>query len=83
MPPFLWNGRVGPGTNTVLYRVSAPGARLPAGKAGGKTLNLYEIFEKWEEKEISQKEYYSIFNQFCGNAKPVEIDWKRIDEYGT
>ena len=40
-------------------------------------------FEKWEDKEISQKEYYSIFNQFCGNAKPVEIDWKRIDEYGT
>ena len=38
--------------------------------------------DKWEDKEISQKEYYSIFNQFCGDAKPVEIDWKRIDEYG-
>ena len=39
-------------------------------------------YEKWEDKEISQKEYYSIFNQFCGDAKKVDIDWKRIDEYG-
>ena len=39
--------------------------------------------DKWENKEISQKEYYSIFDQFCGDAKKVDIDWKRIDEYGT
>ena len=39
--------------------------------------------DTFETQKISMSEYESIYNDLCGNAKPVEIDWKRIDEYGT
>ena len=40
-------------------------------------------FNNLGEISISKDEYYSIYNQYCGNAKVVDIDWKRIDEYGN
>ena len=40
-------------------------------------------FDNLNKKSISKDEYYSIYNQYCGNAKVVDIDWKRIDEYGN
>ena len=40
-------------------------------------------FDNLNKKSISKDEYYSIYNQYCGNAKVVDIDWKRIDEYSV
>lgn len=40
-------------------------------------------FNNLGEISISKDEYYSIYNQYCGNAKVVDIDWKRIDEYSV
>ena len=40
-------------------------------------------FNNLGETSISKDEYYSIYNQYCGNAKVVDIDWKRIDEYSV
>lgn len=36
-----------------------------------------------EEIIISKREYKKLYNDFCGKAKVVDIDWKFIDEYGT
>ena len=44
-----------------------------------KVINFHNL----EKTSISKDEYYSIYNQYCGNAKVVDIDWKRIDEYGN
>ena len=40
-------------------------------------------FDTMKTVKIKNDEYYSIYNQYCGNAKVVDIDWKRIDEYGN
>lgn len=32
---------------------------------------------------ISKKEYDQLYKKFCGDAKAVDIDWKRIDEYSV
>ena len=39
--------------------------------------------ENGQDTKITKEERDRIYNECCGNAKPVEIDWKRIDEYGT
>ena len=39
--------------------------------------------DTFETQKISMSEYESIYNDLCGDAKKVDIDWKRIDEYGT
>ncbi len=39
--------------------------------------------DTFETQKISMSEYESIYNDLCGNAKKVDMDWKRIDEYGT
>ena len=44
-----------------------------------KVINFHNL----EKTSISKDEYYSIYNQYCGNAKVVDIDWKRIDEYSV
>ena len=38
--------------------------------------------ETFKTEKISMSEYKSIYNELCGDAKPVDINWKRIDEYG-
>ena len=40
-------------------------------------------FDTMKTVKIKNDEYYSIYNQYCGNAKVVDIDWKRIDEYSV
>ena len=40
-------------------------------------------FDTMKTVKIKKDEYYSIYNQYCGNAKVVDIDWKRIDEYSV
>ena len=40
-------------------------------------------FDGMDTVKITNDEYYSIYNQYCGDAKVVNIDWKRIDEYSV
>ncbi|MBQ9850475.1 MAG: hypothetical protein IJO36_07220 [Clostridia bacterium] len=42
----------------------------------------YELFFKVEEKEITAEEFDRLRAEIEGDAKPVEIKWKNIDEYG-
>ena len=39
--------------------------------------------ENGQDTKISKEERDRIYNECCGDAKKVDIDWKRIDEYGT
>lgn len=38
-------------------------------------------FDNLDKTSISKDEYYSLYNKYIGDAKVVNIDWKRIDEY--
>ncbi len=42
----------------------------------------YELFLKAEEKEITPEEFDRLRAEIEGDAKPVEIEWKNIDQYG-
>ncbi len=42
----------------------------------------YELFLKAEEKEITHEEFDRLRAEIEGDAKPVEIEWKNIDQYG-
>ena len=42
----------------------------------------YELFLKAEEKEITPEEFERLRAEIEGDAKPVEIEWKNIDQYG-
>ena len=44
-----------------------------------KAINFHNL----SETSISKDEYYSLYNKYIGDAKAVDIDWKRIDEYGN
>ena len=44
-------------------------------------INLVD-FEPFRSVPITNEQYKSIYNELCGDAKKVDIDWKRIDEYG-
>ncbi len=41
-----------------------------------------ELYQKAEEKEITAEEFERLRAEIEGDAKPVEIKWKNIDEYG-
>ena len=36
----------------------------------------------FDEQTISTAEHDRIYNEMCGNSSVVDINWKRIDEYG-
>lgn len=44
-----------------------------------KAINFHNL----SETSISKDEYYSLYNKYIGDAKAVDIDWKRIDEYSV
>ena len=51
--------------------------------SGDSYSKVVDFNKLYQPQAITKTEYESIYNDLCGNAKPVEIDWKRIDEYGT
>lgn len=40
-------------------------------------------FDGMDTVKITNNEYYSLYNKYIGDAKAVDIDWKRIDEYSV
>lgn len=41
-----------------------------------------DIYLEIDESEMTEEEYHRRIDEAIGDATPVEIEWKRIDEYG-
>ena len=41
-----------------------------------------DIYLEIDESEMTEEEYHRRIDENIGDATPVEIEWKRIDEYG-
>ena len=41
-----------------------------------------DIYLEIDESEMTEEEYYRRIDENIGDATPVDIEWKRIDEYG-
>lgn len=41
-----------------------------------------DIYLEIDESEMTEEEYHRRIDESIGDATPVEIEWKRIDEYG-
>ena len=41
-----------------------------------------DIYLKIDESEMTEEEYHRRIDENIGDATPVEIEWRRIDEYG-
>ncbi len=66
----------------LMYRFITPEmiAKINTDKTGFD--REYELFLKAEEKEITAEEFERMRAEIEGDAKPVELKWKNIDEYG-
>ena len=42
----------------------------------------FRIYDTQEKEVITKEEFESLRDESIGDATPVEIEWKRIDEYG-
>lgn len=41
-----------------------------------------DIYLEIDESEMTEEEYHRRIDEAIGDSTPVEIEWKRIDEYG-
>ena len=42
----------------------------------------FRIYDTQKKEVITKEEFESLRDENIGDATPVEIEWKRIDEYG-